>query len=551
MTHRSILSLFTVVSLFLALNHIAILSAQQNTTPPSFAPDRVLVAFLPGTAASEIQAAHNLVRARVVNHLDAIGALTVAVPAGTVLSSVQRYRQNPNVRFAEPNYIRPLFRPATTEGSEPTLGISNNFDEQWWLHNTGQAFGATVDPIFGTLIAPAYSGAVDADIDAPEGWNVSHGSSSTKIAILDSGVSCSHVDLDSKCIEQVNFVPEHGSPIDDLLGHGTHVAGIAAAETDNGIGIAGVAREAKIGSFKVCYEDYSLAILGIVQGLCEDEDIIEGLEYAASAGYDVINMSLAGPQASAALQSAVDFAWNQGVVIVAGAGNDYTTEKRYPAAFDHVLAVAATDYFDNLAFFSSFSSDEDDWVSVSAPGHVIFSTVPGELCNLAPDDPEGCYDWKSGTSMSTPVVSGIAALLKGYSPSASNAQIRTAIEQSADAVGALGQNQLAWTQFGRVNLLNALLYDSGVPGGDTTPPAITNVGSTQLNGPTFQIHWQTDEPATSVVTLTCCGQIADDTLVTAHSITIKGKKNVLYQYYVRSLDQAGNMATAGPFNHQN
>ena len=238
-------------------------------------------------------------RGRIVKVIDALGVQVVAVPNGTVGNAIQKYKRNPNVKFVEPNYQRPLFRPATTEGSEPGLGIANNFDEQWGLHNTGQSFGATVDPLFGTLTAPAYTGIADADIDAPEGWAITHGSAAVKIAVLDSGVSCAHVDLDSKCIEQVNFVDEHGSPIDDIIGHGTHVTAIAVAETDNGKGTAGVAREATVGSMKVCYEDYSLQLFGIIQGVCEDEDIAEAIVYATDAGYHVINMSLAGPQPSA------------------------------------------------------------------------------------------------------------------------------------------------------------------------------------------------------------------------------------------------------------
>ena len=231
-----------------------------------------------------------------VKTIAAIGVQVIAVPNGTVLAAVQRYQRNPNVTFAEPNYQRPLFLPVTTEGSEPSVGIQNFYDEQWGLHNTGEPFGATVDPLFGTLIGtPAYKGVADADIDAPEGWGLTHGSAAIRIAILDSGVYCSHVDLTSKCIEEVNFVGQHDSPVDDILGHGTHVAGIAAATPDNGVGIAGVAWEASIGSLKVCY---SLEFFGIIQGVCEDADIAAAILYAAQNGYEVINMSLAGPQFS-------------------------------------------------------------------------------------------------------------------------------------------------------------------------------------------------------------------------------------------------------------
>ncbi len=546
--NRSVLGCASAVVCFLAWALcLPVLIAQQGVHQrESFTPDSVLVAFEPGTSEAEIDLTHSQAGGKVIKRMQAVGIQVVAVPNGTVQKAVGQYRMNPTVRFAEPNYRRPLFRPVTTEGSEPTLEIGNNFDEQWGLHNTGQSFGATMDPLFGTLIYPAYTGVADADIDAPEGWALTHGDPAIKIAILDSGVSCTHVDLDSKCVEQVNFVADHGSPVDDVIGHGTHVAAIAAAETDNGLGTAGVAPNASIGSLKVCYEDYSLALLGIIQGVCEDADIAAALIYAADAGYHVINMSLAGPELSLTLQDAVNYAWDKGVVIVAAAGNNYSPVKQYPAAYANVISVAATDYFDNLAYFSSFSQDSEGWVSVAAPGHSILSAVPGELCGVAPDHPQGCYDWKSGTSMAAPHVSGIAALLSSYLSNPTNAQIRSNIEGGADKVGALGQNMLAWTKHGRVNLYGALVYRSSE---DITPPVIDQVSSVWLQGGSFEVTWRTNENTTGIVTFTCCGEVRDDSLTAQHRVTFRGKRNVVYEYYVSSTDAAGNTATVGPFIH--
>ncbi len=231
MQHRlgSIFALAVMCPLVLMVASPVLIAQSQGNPPQGFSPDTVLVAFNPGTAASEMSAAHSRAGGNVLKTIAAIGVQVIAVPNGTVLAAVQRYQRNPNVTFAEPNYQRPLFLPVTTEGSEPSVGIQNFYDEQWGLDNLGQSFGATVDPLFGTLITPAYKGVDDADIDAPEGWDLTHGSAAVRIAILDSGVYCSHVDLTSKCIEEVNFVGQHGSPVDDILGHGTHVAGIAAA----------------------------------------------------------------------------------------------------------------------------------------------------------------------------------------------------------------------------------------------------------------------------------------------------------------------------------
>lgn len=542
------------VVLLLTLFISSVASAQSVVqAKPTFANDRVLISFQPGTTASDIAAAHRQAHGQVVKTLAAIDVQVVAVPAGSVLTALGQYQKNPNVKFAEPSYKRPIYLPKTNEGDLSTIGVPNAYTEQWGLHNTGQSFGAAIDPLTFEIISGIYSGIAGADIDVEGGWALSQGSAGVKIAIIDTGISCAHIDLQDKCVEQINFVADRGSPNEDIIGHGTHVAGIAAAITNNNKGIAGIAREAKVGSLKVCYEDTSLAIYGIILAYCDDADITEAIIYAADNGYQVINMSLAGPEFSQTLQDAVNYAWNRGVVIVAGAGNDYTTTKLYPAAFDNVIAVAATDYYDNLAYFSTFSTDSDDWVSVAAPGHVIFSTVPGSLCDIPADDPGGCYDWKSGTSMATPFVAGMAAELWNNLATPTNAAIRDLIESTADAEGPLGQNLLAWTRYGRVNLHQAMLAasnSSGGGGGDTTPPVISNV-AVKGKGPNFTITWTTDEASTSVVSFTCCGDFNDATMVTSHSMDFRGSKNQLYTYSVSSTDAAGNTATAGPFNYQN
>jgi thermitase len=235
-------------------------------------------------------------------------------------------------------------------------------------------------------VAPAYWGIPDADIDAPEGWGLTHGSSDVKIAILDSGVECSHPDLNGKCVEQVNFSSSPNAT--DFVGHGTHVASIAAAKTDNGIGTAGVAWEPRIGSLKVCSEVELLP--GYYGADCQDVDLVEAIIYAADHGYQVINMSIAGPEDSAVIRNAVDYAWGKGAVLVAGAGNNSDMIVQYPAGYSSVISVAATDHYDNLSSFSTFNKD---WVSVAAPGGAlsmvdgkgtIFAAVPALILQRRP-----------------------------------------------------------------------------------------------------------------------------------------------------------------------
>ncbi|MBD5803306.1 Thermophilic serine proteinase precursor [Azoarcus sp. Aa7] len=423
--------------------------------PPRFAPDQLLVAFRPGTPAADIAQAHTAVGAQVIKRFEAIGVHLLRIPLGTVEASAALYERNPNVRYAEPNFHRPLILP--TEGKDPAppngLGIEY-FAEQWGLNNTAQ-------PLYDPDTGATTKGSLDADIDAPEAWDLTQGSDSIRIAILDSGVECTHVDLLGKCVEQLNFTSS--STPADVLGHGTHVAGIAAANTNNGVGTAGVGWKARIGSLKVCHE--WPALFPII-GLCDVADSIAGLMHAADNGYRVANMSYGSDpdpySPSQAEADAIQYAWSKGMVLVAAAGNDYADSPTYPAAFPEVIAVAATDRHDNLAYFSTFGKS---WVSVAAPGHNILSTYPNSACGLAANDPEGCYTWLSGTSMASPHVAGVAALVLAHTPGLTNVQARGYIENNADTAGALGQNFKAWVKYGRVNARAAL------DGQNPPPPA--------------------------------------------------------------------------------
>ncbi|HEU0201841.1 MAG TPA: S8 family serine peptidase, partial [Burkholderiaceae bacterium] len=372
---------------------------------PKFVDGQVLVGFLPGAAGQARSEAHRQVGGRLIRTLRQLDVDVVAVAAGAVPSSIDAYRQNPNVRFAEPNHVRRLTLP--NEGSEPwpygSPPSSINFmTEQWGLHNTGQPL--FYDQFTGEL--GALKGAPDADIDFSEVWDRLTGQAIDQgivIAVLDSGVDCTHEDLNGKCIIQQNFGPStYGQA--DVIGHGTHVAATAAAKTNNALGTAGVGWNAKVADLKVCYEEIDY-FFGIVYGYCNDADIAAGLTFAADQGHHIASMSLAGPEQGSTLSAAVDYAVARGVLIIAGAGNAYTQDPMYPAAYPSVMAVGATDYFDNLASFSSFGKT---WVHILAPGVNILSALSVEACGTA-----NCYGWNSGTSMATPHVSGAAALVWG------------------------------------------------------------------------------------------------------------------------------------------
>ena len=196
---------------------------------PRFAPDRILVRFRPGTAASEIGKLHRQVGGRKLKDIPAIAVEVVKVPSGSVQKSIDRYQANPNVEFAEPDFYRVLIIP--DEGNDPgpddggVIAGRDYFEEQWGMNNTGQqhtSFDWLGNPI-------QVAGTSDADIDAPEGWDITTGDPTIKIAILDTGIDCDSVEHAGMCVEQTSFVgdySDYGDDPGDYVGHGTHVAGI-------------------------------------------------------------------------------------------------------------------------------------------------------------------------------------------------------------------------------------------------------------------------------------------------------------------------------------
>jgi thermitase len=220
--------------------------------------------------------------------------------------------------------------------------------------------------------------------EVPQAWEVTSGKSSVVIAVLDTGIDKGHEDLAGKVIAEANFTDSPTA--NDIYGHGTHVAGIIAAEANNVAGIAGVAYDCRLMNVKVA--DDSGMFYGYVAA--------NGIRWAVEHGADVINLSLFAVQPSPDMEEAINYAWNRGVVVVAAAGNGIGTKPAYPAYYSNCLAVVATDENDCVASWSSHG----DWVDVAAPGVDIYSTLPGNQ-----------YDNKSGTSMAAAHVSGLAGLL--------------------------------------------------------------------------------------------------------------------------------------------
>ena len=363
-----------------------------------FSEEQLLVQFRPGVGLPEAALVHSRLGGQVKETIAGIGVQVVSVPRGQALAKVRAYSSHPLVAFAEPDSVV-------------------------------QALDTPNDPYFASQWGMV-------KIQAPGAWDVTTGSSSVRIAILDTGVDQDHPDLATKIVSNKNFTGSATAA--DVHGHGTHVAGIAAAIANNGIGVAGLGYSSSIMNVKVLGDD----------GFGYWSWVAGGIIWAADNGARVINMSLGGSSGSSTLESAVNYAWNKGVVVVAAAGNSGSTAPEYPAYYANCMAVAATDQLDNLASWSS----RGEWVDLAAPGNAIYSTLRN-----------ASYGYKTGTSMASPHVAGLAALVFTVVSDSSgngrlNDEVRARIEATCDDIGVSG---IGW---GRINAYKA------VAGGTTQPP---------------------------------------------------------------------------------
>lgn len=395
------LLLALVLTALLVLSYPAIAFAAQPGSPAGatdFAPDRILVQFRPGAGLPEVAQVHRQMNGRVKDSITGIGVQVVEVGRGQAVARARAYAAHPLVEYAEPDFVVE----ATGDPNDPW------FANQWGMTR----------------------------VQAPEAWDVTTGGSSIRIAILDTGVDLNHPDLAAKIVSSRNFTTS--ATADDIQGHGTHVAGIAAAITNNGVGVAGLGYDSTIMNVKVLGDD----------GRGYYSWISQGITWAADNGAQVINMSLSGASASSTLESAVNYAWNRGVMVIAAAGNYGDSVPRYPAYYENCLAVAATDSRDNLTSWSN----RGDWVDVAAPGSTIYSTLR-----------TSGYGYKSGTSMAAPHVAGLAALTftvvtDDNGSGRLNDEVRARIEAGCDDIGVSGIGA------GRINALNS------VAGGSAPPP---------------------------------------------------------------------------------
>lgn len=342
---------------------------------------------------------------RVAREFDALGLTVIELPANANEKAQARaFGQNSEVEFAEPDY---QYKASMTP-NDPSYG------SQWHL----------------------------AKVSAPAAWDKTQGSSSVVIAILDSGVLASHPDLQLQLVPGWNFV-NGNSDTSDVNGHGTMVAGVAAAAANNSTGVAGLGWNCKIMPLRI----------SDANGIASATNMAAALQYAADHGAKVANISFPA-SGSATIRSAAQYFMNKGGVVTISSGNtgafDSTADNPY------VLTVSATNGSDGVAGFSTTGN----FIDVSAPGDGIFTTMSN-----------GGYGYGSGTSFCAPLVAGMAGLMYSANPNLSSQQVYSLIRQTADDLGAAGWDPGYGT--GRVNAARAVDAALNTAAADLVAPTVS------------------------------------------------------------------------------
>jgi len=452
-----------------------------------YVPGELLVRFKRGVTAEARLRHHNNADVDVLSEIKTLRVDRVKSRRGESTESLrERYRNNPDVEYAEPNGIV----------HAQTLPNDPSFWTLWGLNNTGQS-----------------GGKVGADISAPAAWDVQVGNNSVLVADIDTGVDYTHPDLAANIwtnpgeiagngkdddgngyVDDTHgwdFINNDNDPADDY-GHGTHTAGIIAAVGNNGIGVAGVAWRTKVMPLKFLN----------AQGDGTFADAASALLYAVQMGAKISSGSwgcLGTDCFSQTFQDALTIADQHGMLFVAAAGNTSSNNDItpfYPCAYaaSNVVCVAATDQNDDRASFSDYGAST---VDLGAPGVSIFSTVPTGSCALC--DPSG-YRYLDGTSMATPYVAGVAALVLAQFPTLTTAQLKSVVLGSVDPIPALAQ---ITTTGGRLNANRAVRSnflvavdqsDQTVSAGESIVSSVAVTSLTSFSG-SVALSVSTSEPA--------------------------------------------------------
>ena len=395
--------LLLVLALVLSSHAALAAPSIQARRPTQFVSGELLVGLRAAVGPGRAQALYRAHGAAVVEEIGQIRVVRLRVPAPAQDAIAESLARRPEVKFVEKNYVfDPVLAP-----NDPQYG------SQWHLPK----------------------------VLAPQAWDLTQGDANVVIAIVDSGVDSNHPEFAAKLVPGYNTY-NNSTNTADQYGHGTEVAGVAGAASDNGIGIASMAGQSPIMPIRVTD----------ATGRATSASIANGLVWAADHGASVLNLSFNGVAGNATIRTAAEYAFNRGALVVAAAGNcgcvDPTAENPY------VLSVSATDESDGVAYFSSTGP----YVDIAAPGSNILTTAMG-----------GLYLIESGTSLASPIVAGVAALVFSANPALTPAEVTQLIESTAIDLGAVGYDPAFG--YGRIDAFAAVTAAASyVPPPDTTPP---------------------------------------------------------------------------------
>lgn len=395
-------------------------AAPQAISVPHVA-DQILVQFKESASSAERHTLLQTLGLKSEGQIALAGNHLVNANEGDMASTIRALNAHELVEYAEPDYIYSAYRVEQAPTSASLIPDDEQYDLQWGLEQ----------------------------IRAPEAWAISTGSDEVVIAIVDTGVELNHSDLAAKIVTGNTFVRRTSSANDDS-GHGTHVASVAAGQSNNQTGVAGVSWHARIMPVKVLNRF----------GFGRTSDIANGIEWAVNNGADIINLSLGGSEPSNRLRQAVEYADDHGVLVIAAVGNEYQSGSpiSYPAAYDTVLAVGASDRNDRHA--DEFSSS-GSYLDVVAPGE----DIQGAFLN-------DTYESYTGTSMASPSVAGLAALLLAVDPDFTTTELMSLIRDTAFDLESSGWDEL--TGYGRIDAAAALSAAQTM----SAPPPETEVPGT-------------------------------------------------------------------------
>ncbi|MEG2323767.1 MAG: S8 family serine peptidase [Anaerovoracaceae bacterium] len=538
---KRIISVITILAVFggIALTSVrpqVIYGAEEKTA--DYVENKVLVVFnddINNKESKEVVEDLGGEKTEILDTIDSqiVGAVTLPQDQ-SVEEAVKAYTKDPDVKYAQPNYMYKL-EGQNTDKTAKTATTDKDYGKQWYLNK----------------------------VEAEGAWDILDKieTEKVKVAVLDTGVDVNHVDLQDNLNKDlsVDITQKKGGQypklLKDLDEHGTHVAGIIGATANNNIGVAGVGT----GKNNNLIDLLAVNVFTYIKNISEPglyaltEDIIKAIAYAENHGVKVINLSLATYDYDKAFNDEIEKGTKAGITIVCAASNEGTAQPAYPASYKDTISVIATNKDDKKADFSNFGDTTD----LSAPGKDIYSTVVGNK-----------YAYNSGTSMAAPVVSAVAAMIYAAKPSIEPSQVKDVLKKTAKDLYTPGKD--IYSGWGLVNGKRAIRYAmdpytfpvTGVKMSKTS--ATLSKGKTLLLSATVMPYWTANKNLrwissnTKVATVSSTGKvtgkkngIATVTAVSKENANKKATCTITVPYNIKYKLNSGQNNNSNPSSYYN